>query len=185
MWEEYGFMAEDRLAGRLLVASPVLLDPNFVRAVVLLLQHDEEGAVGVILNRPTEEPVERHLPEWTNHLEEPPVVFLGGPVEPSVAIGVARTDTPADAELPGVDLVDLGSDPAGQLDGGVRVFSGYAGWGAGQLEDELAEGAWLVLNAWAEDVFSEQPEDLWSQVLRRQGGRIAMLATFPFDPSLN
>jgi putative transcriptional regulator len=179
-------VTEGWLDGRLLVASPLLVDPNFFRTVVLMLQHDEDGALGVVLNRPTGELVVSHLPEWADRIEDPPEVFYGGPVEPSVAIGVVRTELPTDpTPVPGVGLVDLGSDPASFLDGTVRVFSGYAGWGPGQLESELAEGAWLVLGAEPEDVFTDRPGALWSSVLRRQGGRSAMLANFPIDPSLN
>ncbi|MGQ0849676.1 MAG: YqgE/AlgH family protein [Actinomycetota bacterium] len=177
---------ETPVAGSLLVASPVLLDPNFFRTVVLILQHDREGAVGVVLNRPSEAPVDHHLPEWKGRLEEPAVVFVGGPVDQAVAIGVVRADLPSEPiAVPGVGLVDLGSDPAAANPGEVRVFSGYAGWGPGQLEGELSEGAWLVVRAEAADIFTDEPEGLWGKVLRRQGGRLAMLATFPDDPSLN
>jgi len=174
------------VAGRLLVASPILLDPNFARTVVLILQHDEEGALGVVLNRPTAEPVEFHLPEWAPRLEEPPVVFLGGPVEPAVAIGVVRSQRSLEpTALVGVGMVDLGADPASTPAGPVRVFSGYSGWGAEQLEAELAEEAWIVVNALPVDVFTDRPDALWSDVLRRQGGELAMLAGYPADPSLN
>lgn len=173
-------------AGTLLVASPLLVDPNFYKTVVFILQHDLEGAVGVVLNRPSEEAVENHLPEWARRLEDPPVVFVGGPVDPAVAIGVVRSDRPAEpTALLGVGMVDLGSDPAAGTPGPVRVFSGYAGWGPGQVEAELEEGAWLVLEAEPDDVFTQNPAELWSIVLRRQGGKVAMLATFPLDPSMN
>jgi putative transcriptional regulator len=174
------------LVGRLLVASPLLVDPNFYRTVVLVLQHGEEGAVGVVLNRPSVEGVGAYLPEWEGRLEEPGVVFVGGPVEPAVAIGVVRNPVPGDpTAVEGVGLVDLAADPASIDRGAVRVFSGYAGWGAGQLEGELAEGAWIVVGAHEEDVFTDRPDELWTAVLRRQGGRLALLATFPPDPSLN
>jgi putative transcriptional regulator len=174
------------VAGRLLVASPILVDPNFARTVVLVLQHDSEGALGVVLNRPTEEEVEAHLPEWAPRLEEPPVVFLGGPVEPAIAIGVVRSQSPPEpTALGGVGMVDLGADPASAPAGPVRIFSGYAGWGAGQLEIELAEEAWIVVDALPTDVFTDRPEGLWSVVLRRQRGELAMLAAYPADPSLN
>jgi putative transcriptional regulator len=172
--------------GQLLVASPILLDPNFVRTVILVLQHDQEGAVGVVLNRPSGEEVLRHLPEWAPRLEDPAVVFIGGPVDPAVAIGVVRTTRPAEpTAVSGVGMVDLEEDPASVGAGPVRIFSGYAGWGAGQLEAELAEGAWVVVPANAEDVFTDRPSALWSEVLKRQGGKLAMMASFPLDPSLN
>jgi putative transcriptional regulator len=173
-------------AGALLVASPLLADPNFYRTVVFILQHDADGAVGVVLNRPSGEPVETHLPEWARRLEDPPVVFVGGPVDRAVAIGLVRSDRPSEpTSLGGIGMVDLGADPAAGSPGPVRVFSGYAGWGPGQAEAEMAEGAWLVVEGKAEDVFTEAPQDLWSSVLRRQGGKLAMLATFPVDPSVN
>lgn len=172
--------------GTLLVASPLLADPNFDRTVVFVLQHDGDGAVGVVLNRPSGEPVETHLPEWARRLEDPPVVFVGGPVDRAVAIGLVRSEHPTEpTALGGIGMVDLASDPAAGTPGAVRVFSGYAGWGPGQAEAEMAEGAWLVVDATADDVFTQAPEDLWSAVLRRQGGRVAMLATFPTDPSMN
>ncbi len=174
------------VAGRLLVASPLLVDVNFFRSVVVVLQHDEEGAVGVVLNRPSSEAVVDHLPDWAPHLEGPEVVFVGGPVEPAIAIGVVRTPVPTQpTAVAGVGMVDLAEDPAAVTAGPLRVFSGYAGWGSGQLEAEMAEGAWVVLPARAEDVFTDDPLSLWSDVLRRQGGRLAMMASFPLDPSMN
>jgi putative transcriptional regulator len=182
---QHGWM-DRTLAGSLLVASPLLFDPNFFRSVVFLLQHDQDGALGVILNRPSEEPVVAHLPEWGMRSEDPAVVFVGGPVEPSVAIGIIRADVPTEpTALLGVGLVDLTADPGGSDNAPIRVFSGYAGWGSGQLEAELSEGAWMVVPASSEDLFSVVPDQLWSAVLRRQGGKLAMLATFPDDPSLN
>ena len=176
----------DISAGSLLVASPVLMDPNFYKTVVLMLQCDGDGAVGVVLNRPSEEPVESYLPEWVRRLDDPPVVFVGGPVDRTVAIGVVRSDRPSEpTAVDGVGMVDLASDPAAATPGQVRVFSGYAGWGPGQAEAEVAEGAWFVLEARADDVFTSTPADLWWAVLRREGGRLAMWATFPPDPSMN
>ncbi|MFO7548998.1 MAG: YqgE/AlgH family protein [Acidimicrobiia bacterium] len=177
-------MTGGSLAGSLLVASPLLLDPNFVRAVIYLLHHDDEGAVGVVLNRPSEEPVTAHLPAWSGALVDPAVVFVGGPVEPAVAIGL--TAEPGSGEptpVPGIALVDLSGSP-GLLDR-VRVFSGYAGWGAGQLEGELEEGSWIVVDAEPADPFSTDPAGLWRWVLRRQGGRLALVSLMPPDPSMN
>ncbi|HKX75980.1 MAG TPA: YqgE/AlgH family protein [Acidimicrobiia bacterium] len=184
MWQHGG--VDGYVAGQLLVASPLLLDPNFFRSVVLILQHDEDGAVGVVLNRPSTEPVVDHLPEWAPRLEGDGVVFLGGPVEPEVAIGVVRTTRPGQpTPVAEVGMVDLGDDPAAANSGPIRVYSGYAGWGSGQLEAELAEGAWVVVSAQAEDVFTPDPSRLWSEVLRRQRGSLALLASFPPDPALN
>lgn len=174
----------ESVAGTLLVASPVLIDPNFFRTVVLVLQHDEEGAVGVILNRPSASQVSDHLAEWAVVACEPPVVFVGGPVEPAVAICLASSG--AQGEIPvieGVWVVDVGEGP-GDIST-ARIFSGYAGWAAGQLEAELAEGSWIVVDAEPADAFVTNPDALWSDVLRRQRGSLRLLASYPPDPSLN
>lgn len=172
----------DSLAGNLLVASPSLGDPNFYRSVVLLVEHGPEGAAGVILNRPSTTGPGDELPDWAPLLAQPDVVFIGGPVEPQAAVGLAREGS--DEVLPGVAMVDLSAQPA-VVDTAVRVYAGYAGWGPGQLEAELEENAWLVLTARDEDVFTGAPERLWREVLRRQPGRLAFLANFPDDPRLN
>jgi putative transcriptional regulator len=182
----------DQLRGRLLVAAPTLYDPNFFRTVVLVLEHGEEGAIGVVLNRPSETAVGESLPDWNPLATDPGVVFAGGPVSPDAAIGLART-----ADVDHVDgwaplfghlgTVDLGRAP---LDlpvdvQNLRVFAGYAGWSAGQLDGEVDSGGWFVLDAAPDDVFTSEPVGLWASVLRRQGGRMAMYATAPPHPSLN
>ncbi|MGI9648440.1 MAG: YqgE/AlgH family protein [Acidimicrobiia bacterium] len=172
----------DSLAGRLLVASPHLLDPNFFRSVVLILEHDEQGAVGVVINQPSTSGLDGELPEWAGLLAEPPVVFVGGPVQPEAAVGLA--DGVEGSPVAGVGLVDL-SAPPGELSVPVRIYAGYAGWGPGQLEDELREGGWIVAAAQAGDVFAETPGALWSSILKRQPGVTALLASFPLDPGLN
>ncbi|MCX4666911.1 YqgE/AlgH family protein [Streptomyces sp. NBC_01381] len=180
------------LTGRLLVATPALADPNFDRAVVLLLDHDEEGSLGVVLNRPTPVEVADILEGWGDLAGSPGVVFQGGPVSLDSALGVAV--------IPGgegplawrrvhgaIGLVDLDAPPellAPAL-GSLRIFAGYAGWGPGQLEDELVEGAWYVVESEPGDVSSPDPERLWRSVLRRQRSELAMVATYPDDPSLN
>lgn len=164
------------LAGRLLVASPPLGDPNFDRTVVLLLHHDDQGALGVVLNRPTSVDVAEVLPAWAPVAAAPPVVFLGGPVAPDAAIGLGRAGTT-------VATVDLGADPGGVEE--VRLFAGYSGWDGGQLEAEIGVGAWFVLDSVPDDAVSPEPEDLWRTVLRRQGGRLATYATIPEDPTVN
>jgi putative transcriptional regulator len=174
------------LAGSLLIAGPTLLDPNFVRTVVLLLEHGPQGAVGVVLNRPTEEPVADHLPAWAGHVTDPPVVFVGGPVMNEVAVGVAERGPGEDEEWAPVvgeaGTVDLGGEPDLVDDlGRVRVFSGYAGWDEGQLDLELALGSWFVVPADLSDVFTGSPEGLWREVLARQPGRLALFASFPND----
>lgn len=187
----------DSLSGSLLVAAPVLRDPNFERAVVLLLEHGEAGALGVVLNRPTDTDVGVALPRWDRLAAAPPVLFTGGPVAPTAAICLGRGQVGAvgggdDVEgwsplFDGVGSVDLERDPddlAGAVEQ-VRVFAGYAGWGPDQLEGELATGAWYVFRAMAADVVSPEPADLWRTVLRRQGGALAMVANFPADPAMN
>jgi len=175
-------MGMESLAGTLLVASPHLLDPNFFRTVVLVLEHTEEGAVGVIINQPSTSGLGDELPDWAPLLAEPGVVFVGGPVQPEAAVGLA--DGVDGSAVAGVGLVDL-SAPPGELSAPVRIYAGYAGWGPGQLEFELVEGGWIVVEAQAEDVFAIEPDRLWSSVLKRQPGSTALLASFPVDPSLN
>ncbi|GBP99740.1 YqgE/AlgH family protein [Streptomyces spongiicola] len=180
------------LTGRLLVATPVLADPNFDRAVVLLLDHDEEGSLGVVLNRPTPVGVGDILETWAGLAGEPGVVFQGGPVSLDSALGLAVI--PGDEGPLGwrrvhgaIGLVDLEAPPellASSL-GSLRIFAGYAGWGPGQLEAELGEGAWYVVESEPGDVSSPRPESLWRNVLRRQRSELAMVATYPDDPSLN
>ncbi len=169
--------------GKLLVASTMLIDPNFFRTVVFVIDHDDEGAFGVVINRPSLEPVGAHLPDFDARVGEPPVVFVGGPVQPEAATGYRRAGA-ADAEVigPGVVPLDFENVPDAAE---ARVFAGYAGWGVGQLEAELDEEAWIVIDAEMDDLFSRHPDTLWPTVLRRQGGRLALLATYPPDPSLN
>ncbi|MET9519296.1 YqgE/AlgH family protein [Streptomyces sp. NPDC002994] len=180
------------LTGRLLVASPALADPNFDRAVVLLIDHDEEGSLGVVLNRPTPVGVRDILLPWAGLAGDPDVVFQGGPVSLDSALGVAVI--PGDEGPLGwrrvygaIGLVDLEAPPellAAAL-GSLRIFAGYSGWGPGQLEEELKSGAWYVVESEPGDVSSPEPESLWRAVLRRQRSRLAMIATYPDDPSLN
>ncbi|MFJ9676504.1 YqgE/AlgH family protein [Streptomyces sp. NPDC101194] len=193
------------LTGRLLVATPALADPNFDRAVVLLLDHDEEGSLGVVLNRPTPVGVGDILTSWAGLTGEPDVVFQGGPVSLDSALGVAvipgdEGSSPRSRPRPNsgdplgfrrvygaIGLVDLEAPPellAAAL-GSLRIFAGYAGWGPGQLETELTEGAWYVVESEPGDVSSPRPEHLWRAVLRRQRSELAMIATYPDDPSLN
>ena len=179
-------------SGCLLVATPTLLDPHFLRVVVLLLQHDEQdGALGVVLSRPSETPVSEVLPAWSDLAAEPPLVFGGGPVQPTAAVCLGRLAAPAHPAYgwapladPLLGTVDLDGDPWEGL-AQVRIFAGYAGWSAGQLEAEVEEGAWWVLDALPADAFDVHPEQLWAQVLRRQGPPIAFAASYPPDPTLN
>lgn len=191
-------MEELSLNGRLLAASPKLGDPNFRRAVVLIVEDDsDEGTLGVILNRPTDVPLDEVLESWTPLASGPQVVFRGGPISPNSALALALAhsgDEPVGwRSLEGtpmmsrIGLVDLGAPPE-LLAGGItsmRVFAGYAGWGAGQLRDEIDEGAWYVLPGNPGDAFAAEPQGLWAEVLRRQGGDLALVATFPDDPAMN
>jgi putative transcriptional regulator len=185
------------LTGRLLVATPLLLDDNFARAVVLVVDADEAGALGVVLNRPTDIEVAAVLPPWAQLCGSVPRLFTGGPVSPetALALGLLRTvPRVGEDEPPGwrgvngaVGLVDLDADPdaVGTLLSGVRVYAGYAGWAPGQLEDEIAAEAWYVVDALYTDILSEQPERLWRSVLRRQAGPLAMVSAWTADPTRN
>jgi putative transcriptional regulator len=186
------------LTGRLLVATPALTDPNFDRSVVLLLDHDEEGTLGVVLNRPTPVDVSSVLEPWAELAGTPAVVFQGGPVSLDSALALAVVPGGVDGREDGgplgwrrvygaIGLVDLEAPPellAPEV-GALRVFAGYAGWAPGQLEDELIEGAWYVVESEPGDVSSPKPERLWREVLRRQRSELAMVATYPDDPSMN
>ena len=191
-------MEAESLGGRLLVATPLLGDPNFRRTVILIVEDEpEEGTLGVVLNRPTEVQVGQVLESWTDLVTGPTVVFKGGPVSPNSALALALTrgeDEPlgwrsldGSAMMSRIGLVDLGAPPE-LLAGGItslRVFAGYAGWGPGQLRAEIEEGAWYVLAGEPTDAFLADPERLWPEVLRRQGGEFAIVATYPDDPMLN
>jgi putative transcriptional regulator len=178
--------------GSLLIAAPTMADPNFARTIVLLLDTGESGALGVVLNRPTELEVADVLEPWADLVAGPGVLFQGGPVETDAALAVASIA--ADDDPVGwrrvfgtTGLVDLDA-PVELLAAAVsalRIFAGYAGWGSGQLEAEIDEGAWYVVPAEPQDPFLEDPDRLWSTVLRRQGGQLAMLATMPAEPGLN
>lgn len=183
----------ESLAGRLLVATPALEDPNFDRTVVLLLQHDDvDGAMGLVLNRPSGLPLEEELGDWGALAAPPDEVFVGGPVQPEVAIALGWLDSHAtvpEGVQPVMDrmgVVDLRRSPdevPGLL--AVRVFAGYAGWAAGQVEQEIAEGAWFTLDADPWDPATADPDELWREVFKRQSDRLRLLATYPDDPSLN
>jgi putative transcriptional regulator len=171
---------------RLLVAAPPLDDPNFDRTVVFVLEHDSAGAVGLVINRPTRRTVGAGIEPWLAHSDAPRVVFGGGPVEPHVLIAIALTRVDDDSASD-IDTIDLTDDPdlaAGELRH-LRIYSGYSGWGPGQLDDEIAAGAWLVVDAEIDDVFDVEPTAAWRRVLARQGGRMALLATAPDDLSMN
>jgi putative transcriptional regulator len=177
------------LQGQLLVAGPGLVDPNFWRTVVLVGEHSEEGALGVVLNRASETTVDEAVPELAELAEAMGLVHLGGPVQPSAIVVLADFVEPEEARslvLDSVGFLPSEVDPAllGELRR-ARVFAGYAGWGPGQLEGELDEGSWIVEQALAEDVFTDDSDGLWSAVLRRKGGPFSLLASMPPDPNRN
>lgn len=187
------------LTGLLLIATPRLVDPNFARRVVLVLEDGEHGALGVVLDQPGVVSVDEVLPQWQAVATSPGRLFTGGPVARNAIIGLVRMERGApdgpwpegwkllvDGEQP-VGTVDLSGDPASCKGAivGARLFSGYAGWGAGQLRHEIDEGSWYVLPCDEHDPLSADPEDLWRRVLRRQGGALAMVAAFPSDPAWN
>lgn len=182
---------ETRLKGRLLVATPALVDANFFRTVILIVEHTEDGAAGVVLNRPSEmELGATPLDSWCDAAADPPLIFVGGPMSPTAAICLARVRSEVSGWQPVIDdvgVLDLEQEPADvrtKLDR-VRVFAGYAGWGSGQLEGEIDEGSWFVVDADPEDAFSAEPAALWRFVLKRQGGQLALVSSFPADPTMN
>jgi putative transcriptional regulator len=177
----------ESLRGSLLIAAPQLLDPNFRRTVVLVADHGDEGAMGVILNRPSGMTVAVAAPDLEPLVGAEAPIFAGGPVQPTsgvVLAEVAEQDEPIFGDVvlvPGIgELADV-IDGAGS----VRVFAGYAGWGPGQLDGELEREDWIVEPARPSDVFNEDPEALWADVLERKGGQYALLSRMPDDPSLN
>lgn len=178
---------DDELRGRLLVATPSLADPNFDHTVIFILDHGSEGAVGVVLNRPSTVTVEEALPRWQPMAAEPAVVFLGGPVQPEAIVGLGAApgeSSTVQPVVPGVGIVDLRAEPVlltGEV-GAMRLFAGYAGWGAGQLESELEGGGWFVVDAEPWDAFGDDPAALWVAVLVRQGGLFVAACE---DPSSN
>jgi len=191
-------MQDGSRTGQLLAATPMLGDVNFRRTIVLVVEDDpEEGTLGVVLNRPSEIPVRQVLEPWTDLVTGPSVLFQGGPVSPDSALALALPRGESEpigwrsldgSELMSrIGLVDLGAPPELLADGiaSLRVFAGYAGWGAGQLEAEIEVGAWLVLDGLPEDAFANEPDRLYPSVLRRQGGEMALLSTYPDDPVLN
>jgi putative transcriptional regulator len=178
------------LRGKLLIASPTLGDGNFSRTVVLIAAHDQNGALGLVLNRPSElvvgDAVERLAPVCADFDR----VYVGGPVEPGSVILLAEFADPTlaavlidgDLGLPSIDAT------ANTLAGGVRrarCFAGHSGWGPGQLDAELAADAWIVAELDAEDPWTEAGPELWRGVLERKGGEYAIVARMPLDPSVN
>lgn len=190
---EAGESGDAGLKGKLVVAQPSLLDPNFARTVVLILDHGEDGAVGVVLNRPTETGLSQALPQWERFAAQPNVVFVGGPVvEEGTAICLSRARKVTETEawkplIGGVGTLDVNRAPEeiGAEIEELRLFAGYAGWGKGQLEAEIAAGGWFVVDAKPVDGFTNDPAGLWRAVLGRQRGMLAWFANFPPHAGMN
>jgi len=178
---------DESLRGSLLIAAPQLLDPNFRRTVVLIADQNDEGAMGVILNRPSGMTIADAAPDLEDYIGAEAPIFAGGPVQPTAGVILAEVTEAEDPIVEDIVLVPgLGelSDLEG-MTGRTRVFAGYAGWGPGQLDGELEREDWIVEPALPSDVFSETPDSLWGAVLERKGGQYALLARMPDDPSVN
>jgi len=179
----------DTLQGQLLIASPSLLDSNFRRAVVLVTEHTDDGAAGLVLNRPSPASVLELVPELEPLVEDDEPVWLGGPVQPNAVLVLGEFVDPDDAAVPLFDSLGFPSleEPEDVVPATTRrrVFAGYAGWGAGQLESELGREDWIIEPAQADDAFTDAPDNLWADVLRRKGGIYELVARIPEDPSVN
>lgn len=172
------------------MATPPLADPNFDRTVVLMLEHTSDGAFGLVINRPSSALVDEVFERWSDSVRSPAVVFVGGPVQPEAMIALATGPLePSEGWSPVLDhlgTADLSRPPADLPElGPVRVFAGYSGWSAGQLEGELRGGAWIVVDAEPDDVFCDAPAQMWRQVLARQPGELSWLANYPDDVGVN
>ena len=180
----------ESIKGQLLVAGADLFDPNFRRTVVLVTEHGEDGALGLVLNRPAETTVLEAVPGLLPLVESDAPVYVGGPMDQQSLLVLAEFDDPDDSAATVFEDVgfvhgDADIELAAACVRRARVFAGYAGWSAGQLDNELESDGWIVTPAEREDVFGDGNEELWSAVLRRKGGPYALLATMPPDPSLN
>jgi putative transcriptional regulator len=179
----------DSLRGHLLVASPSLLDPNFRRTVVLVTEHTDEGAAGLVLNRPSPVEVSTVVPQLEPVVDDGDQVWVGGPVQPQAVLVLGEFLDPDEAAVPLFGSLGFPSlcEPEEIVPATTRrrVFAGYAGWGAGQLEAEVADEDWILEEALSDDAFTEEPGDLWSDVLRRKGGVYELVARMPEDPRVN
>jgi putative transcriptional regulator len=181
-------------AGTLLLANTDLLEPTFRRSVIYIVEHNDGGTLGVVLNRPSETAVYNVLPQWAQLASKPKTMFIGGPVKRDAALCLAVLKVGAVPDVPGLRhvagrmaMVDLDADPEsiGPLVEGVRIYAGYSGWTIGQLDGEIERDDWIVLSALPSDVLVEPRADLWGRVLRRQPQPLSMLATHPIDVSRN
>ncbi len=178
--------------GKLLVSVPDIGDDNFDQSVIFMVEHDEAGAVGLVLNRPSETEVGEHLPRLVDSVVSPAVFFIGGPVSVGGLLALGRRGLDADlvnahsvaGPLVIVDPEALVNDNVLGVEA-VRLYTGYSGWGPGQLDAELASGVWNVVSAMPDDVLCSNPDDLWRSVMKRQGGRLASQSLFPQNPHAN
>jgi putative transcriptional regulator len=176
----------ESLQGQLLISSPLLHDPNFRRTVVLMTHHDDEGAMGLVLSRPSDIRVADAVPELADLAGAGDLVYVGGPVQPEAVVVLIEHESEPELPIVGnIAFMSAGAD-VDELDAvRTRVFAGYSGWGPGQLEDELEESSWIVVPAEPDDAFAPDPDELWRAVLHRKGGKFALIATMPYDPKLN
>lgn len=178
----------ESLKGKLLVSSPSLVDPNFRKTVVLIAHHDDDGALGLVLSRPSAVPASEAVPSLEGLPGADAPVFVGGPVQPQAFMALAEFADVEDAAAPIFDhigFVSADAEPDLLSIRRVRLFAGYAGWGAGQLEAELAEPSWIVVPAEIDDPFVDDPDDLWREAVQRAGGSLSLMQHMPFDPRLN
>ena len=179
----------DSLRGKLLIASPTLVDPNFARSVVLMTEHNDEGAMGIVLNRPSETPARDLLPALEDVAGEDPL-FIGGPVQPQAVVLLAEFADPAAAAWivvadVGLAAADTDLDELAPAVRRGRFYAGYSGWGAGQLEAELELDSWIVEAPMPSELFPDDPGTLWHDVLERKGGQYTLISRMPLDPSMN
>ena len=180
---------EESLRGKLLVASPALVDPNFARAVVLVTEHNDDGAMGIVLNRPSETSLGEVSPELAGIAGDGPV-FVGGPVQPDAVVLLAEfSDPDAAAWIVAADVglaaADRELSELAEVVRRGRLYAGYSGWGPGQLEAEIEIDSWIIEPPLPAELFPDDPDALWSDVLDRKGGQYALIARMPEDPSLN
>jgi len=178
----------DSLQGKLLVSSPALHDPNFRKTVVLIAHHDEEGAMGLVLSRPSEVAAVDAVPALEGLPGAGDPIFVGGPVQPEAFMVLAEFNDVDDAAAPIMDrlgFMPAESEPEDLSISRMRLFAGYSGCGIGQLEAELEEASWIVVDALTDDAFAEDPDELWRTVLHRKGGPFELMVDMPFDPGLN
>ena len=176
------------LQGKLLVSSPSLIDPNFRKTVVLVAHHDDDGAMGLVLSRPTDVAAYDAVPSLEGLPGAADPVFVGGPVQPDAFMVLAEFEDVDEAASPimdGIGFMPADTEPEDLSIKRLRLFAGYSGWGAGQLEAELEEPSWIVVDAEADDAFADDPDELWRTVLHRKGGPFSLMENMPFDPELN